>query len=143
VTAVVRSDVPADDPARSPWCLPAKLVDGLLFRACVIRFEDHADGPYVHADSSHRNYGVGKVQVLDSGRIEIYAAGPVGAIASVHLNVDESFARDGYSVGASGGAGLTVAVFGHRSGTSVTGMNTGLYAPGRNIWCSWWGLPAA
>lgn len=138
--SIVRRHVP--DPG-SPFVHPARGVDGMQFRGCCVRFEDQAQGPYILYDSAHHCVGVGEVRVTDTGRIEIVAADGGGKpIVAMHVTVDDSFAKAGFFVGPSGGAAITVPVFGHRSGAAYTGLTAGLYGAGRNIWCTWWTLLA-
>jgi hypothetical protein len=135
---VVRSHTA--DPS-SPFVHPAADIGPLRFRGGCIRFEDQAQGPYILFNAAHHCVGIAEVRVYDTGRIEILAADAnTGPIVAVHLTADESFSRDGFSVGASGGKGLTVVEFGHRSGGVFDGLTAGLYGPRRNIWCTWWSV---
>lgn len=137
---ILRSDNPWGD-GRAAYCVAAQPVGALLFRGCVIRFEDVGDGPYILADGSHRCVGVGEVRVDGNGKIEILAKdAATPSVVTMHVTTDETFAKAGFFVGPSGGAGTTVPMFGHRDGGTYHGLTPGLYGTGRNIWCSWWSL---
>jgi hypothetical protein len=139
---IARADRPWDD-ERAAACWPAlRFPDSpLIIRGCIIRFESLAAGPYILADSSHKCVGVDRVQVTDGGVIEVYASDTtIGNVFYFGTSCDNDFAKAGFFMGPSGGAGRTVAEFTNRDGAFLHGLKAELYGGGRNINCVWLSL---
>lgn len=102
---------------------------------CAIRFT--ANGPAIHANSTHHCTGARALSVAANGDLVIESS-QHGAIISVTAEEDETLSRKGIQAGASGGLGRTVVRFySSRTGAAVRADDVALQDPYSNLWMTW------
>jgi hypothetical protein len=107
-----------------------------MFLACVLR---GVDGTWaVLDDTGHKPYGVSHVTAHPTS-VRVHYSTTIGQIAAIQATPDDTYVRNRYMAGVSGGLSYAVVVFSDENGP-INPVDACL--PGSNVWITGWAWPS-